>query len=422
MTFYSDDNVSTKYVDPQTYVPGVRASWELDISEAAYLPNMRVGFLGVSNTSDNEDYNRLLGALAQCRNWRLMDGKTELCASNVAQFHRGFQSQGVKNAHTEAVTSNMNCNAVGFTVEGVDLKVGRVATVLQSMISPSATHSAWLDLRDIFPMLNSVSHLPTAVFENLRIEVEFDVKTPTSQVLVDTTKVLTTLRPLLMVDVLTNPVIVDKLNGQLQTASWLEVEHDQFLIPQTTLDGAAGDQLLVQPTNVKLNGFNNKRIERLLMVKEIADPAKEIGAGLVLGYGKYSSQACFRQKIQVRVNGSNILPRNGLTQNNERTATLIDTFGDQANYIGSNQYGGVGGFASVVSAGSGGASLLGQLDYVGLYVGDYINDLQIQYERTGLHDTALKRATTSAIVSHVYCEVQKILTVGKGGYNISYAQ
>ena len=46
MAFYSDNNVKTRYLDPRIYVPGTRATFELDASEAAYLPNLRLGFLG----------------------------------------------------------------------------------------------------------------------------------------------------------------------------------------------------------------------------------------------------------------------------------------------------------------------------------------------------------------------------------------
>ena len=46
MSYYSDDSASTKYIDPKIYVPNVRASWELDSNEAAYLPDLRICFLG----------------------------------------------------------------------------------------------------------------------------------------------------------------------------------------------------------------------------------------------------------------------------------------------------------------------------------------------------------------------------------------
>jgi len=93
---------------------------------------------------------------------------------------------------------------------------------------------------------------------------------------------MSSLRPVLVVDVLENPAIVDKMNAGLNGASWLEVEHDQFLIPtHPSGNGTGASQGIVQNVNVKLNGFTNKRLERLLLVKAIS-PGLEISAGGVL--------------------------------------------------------------------------------------------------------------------------------------------
>ena len=75
MAFYSDQNVRTRILDPRIYVPGARATFELDASEAAYLPNLRLGLVGV--TSAGNSYNRLLGTQALIRSIRLLDGKQE---------------------------------------------------------------------------------------------------------------------------------------------------------------------------------------------------------------------------------------------------------------------------------------------------------------------------------------------------------
>ena len=239
-----------------------------------------------------------------------------------------------------------------------------------------------------------------------------------NQVLAVTNVQLNTIRPVLIVDILENPIVVNKLNKSLGAVQWSEVEHDQFVIPQTALDGAAGDQGLVQEVNVKLNGYNNKILDRLLIVKEISDAGKEVVANVVQGYGKWSSQGCYKQTIQYRVNGSNILPRNGIVGNNERLAYVVDTYGDCANYPGSNVYGmdnsGVMNY---------GRQFRAQLDYIGIFIGQYIQDLQIEYSRTGLQDADDKRATTSALIAHCYGEVRKSWQLtANGQYNVSYVQ
>tara|TARA_R110000765_G_scaffold411883_1_gene511208 strand:+ start:279 stop:1538 length:1260 start_codon:yes stop_codon:yes gene_type:complete len=419
MSFYSDDNVKTRYLDPKIYVPGVegggRCTFELDQNEVAYLPNLRLTNIGVTIAAQT-NYNALVGALSIIRNIRLMDGKVELCSQNVFRFHRGFVNINKPNSVCEAVSSKLECSAVGFTQDGLNYKVGRIAKVLPADTLASTTNTAWLDLREVFPMLNSISHLPTAVFNNLRLEIELD-STRQNQVTMSEIQAQTTLRPVLAVDVLENPNIVDKMNRGLNGASWLEVEHDQFLIPATADNGGAGDQGVVQNVNVKLNGFNNKRLERLLIVKAIGN-AVTAQAGGVVGLGMYASQACFRQSLQYRVNGRNVLPAMDTSGNNRRLAQIVDNFGDCFAYIGSNQYGGDN-TAELNDA----RNLLGNLDYMGCYIGEYINDLQLIYDRTGLEDTTAKRATTDQLVAHVYGETRKILQLQPGGqYRIAYAQ
>ena len=72
MSFYSDANVSTKYIDPKIYTPNARCTFSLDQSESAYLPNLRLTFLGVVS-SGNIGYNELVGALGLIKNIRLME-------------------------------------------------------------------------------------------------------------------------------------------------------------------------------------------------------------------------------------------------------------------------------------------------------------------------------------------------------------
>jgi len=65
----------------------------------------------------------------------------------------------------------------------------------------------------------------------------------------------------------------------------------------------------------------------------------------------------------------------------------------------------------------------GQADYIALYLGDYIQDLQINYSRVGLQDATALRPTTQTQIAHVYCECRKQLVVNNDGtYNITYSQ
>jgi len=415
MTFYSDSNVSTKYLDPKIFTPNARCTFELDQSESAYLPNLRLTFIGA--VSDAEvAYNDLVGALALIKNIRLMDGKTVLCSMHEAQFYTGFKNVNKPNEVNQSSASYQDCSGLGFTVNGSTNAIERMASQFKANTTTGTTDSATLDLRHLLPMLNSVSHLPTAVFQNLNIQIEFDAVAG-NQVINGNANTLSTLRPVLACDVINNPAVVDNLNKGLKNATWLEVEHDFFVIPQTATDGGAADQLVEQNVNVQINGFNNKHLERILIVKEIGNAALEQIGGNTTGFGKFSSQCCYKQKLQFRVNGRNVLPREGIVGNNERLAHIVDAFGECSAYISSNQYG-----VNAPLELADGVNLRGQLDYMGMYIGEDISNLQINYSRTGLQDTTAKRATTQTLNAHVYGEVRKSLIVGGPGqgYVIRY--
>ena len=413
MTMYSDSNVSTKYLDPQIYTPNARTTFQLDASESAYLPNMRLLNLGANSPTGGNQYNGLTGALGLIKNIRLMDGKTVLCSANEAQFHTAFKNVNETNERNQSVMSQQQCTTLGLTVNGADNKITRMAKVLGTNTTVETTESGSIELKTILPMLSAVSHLPTAIFTNLNLQIEYYVG---PQIIDDTSILVDTIRPILAVDVIDNPVIVDNLNARLKSASWLEVEHDLFVIPAVA-DAAAADNGVVQPVNVQLNGFNNKRLERLLITKEAGAAAVQNGAQ-VKGFGIFGSQSCFRQKLQFRVNGRNLLPRQGIVGNNERLAHIVDHWGDCTAYIGSNQYG-----TDPSPVLTDGLNFLGMVDFMGTYIGEYINNLQIRYERTALQDTGPRRSTSQALTAHVYGEVRKMLQVGgPTGYRISYQQ
>jgi len=422
MSFYSDSNVKTRYFDPSTFVPGARASFELDGNDLAYLPNMRILNIGFTNsTSNNTNYNRLVGALGVVQSIRLLDGKQELSSLNQASLYRGFLNCNKRNDEIISVTGFLGRNELGYAPgnDGITLDPdAQGVNGVTQLGSEGIATLGYLDLREVFPMLASVSHLPTAVFKNLRIEITFIGDTNGKNLVSPNNQGSSVgARPVLAVDVLENPAIVNKLNKSLQNASWMEVEHDRFRIPATATNGGAGDQDVVQNTNVKLNGFNNKRIQRLLLVKQIPDPAVFITANAIDAYGIYASQNLYKETLQIRVNGRNIFPRAGLVGDNERLASLTDNFGPMLSYPSSNSQG-----VDATNLVTRNNDLAGQLDYDGVLIGDYINDLQIQLGRTGTASTDARKPNTTTLDVHCFAEIMKTMRLTATGYNISYVQ
>ena len=257
MAYYSDGAVTTHYLDPSTYIPQSssnqgRVSFELDGTKLAFLPNMRLLNVGCDSTTI-QIYNPLVGAYVVIDRIRLLDGDTELSALTNHQLYRGFLNQNKTNAQSESVDSKLSMNAVGWSVDGENRQITRMEKVRN--VGPAVQTLGYLDLREVFPILASLNHLPTSVFKNLNIQITL-TGLLADQILEDISAVVNGVRPILAVDVLENPKIVAQMRKSLDTARWLEIEHDRFLIPQSTLDGAAGDQGIVQAVNVKINGFN----------------------------------------------------------------------------------------------------------------------------------------------------------------------
>jgi len=424
MSFYSDSNVKTRYFDPSTYVAGARAAFELDGNDLAYLPNMRIFNIGMTSGGGAAGtYNRLVGALGVVQNIRLLDGKTELSSLNNAALYRGFLNVNKRNDEIASVNGRLARSQMGYEVSDEGILVGPdvEGTDIISAVGSNEDeiNLGYLDLRDVFPMLASVSHLPTAVFKNLRIEITFTPDMAAKNLISpDNNGGEVGTRPVLGVDVLENPAIVNRLNKQLENASWMEIEHDRFRIPATATNGGAADQDVVQNTNVKINGFNNKRIQRLLLVKQLNDPAMWNTYNVIDAFGIYGSQNFYKETLQIRVNGRNIFPRQGLVGSNERLASLTDNFGPMLSWPASNEQG-----VDSTNLVERNDDYAGQLDYDGVLIGDYINDLQIQIGRTGTHTADIRKPNTAEIQVHCFAEIMKTLRLNKdGSYNISYVQ
>ena len=419
MSFYSSSQVKTLYLDPKSFVDGSRAVFELEGHHLAYLPNMRLLNVGIFGTQ--APYNDLIGPNAIIERVTLYDGKTKLTERNKYGLYRGFVLHNQKNSACMSVSAQRNLNKLGFQQDNTTLRGSFTLPQITADTARDTTEGANVELRQVLPMLNAVTHLPSDLFPNLRLEVVFNTSVASSVYNTDTNAINGQMIPLLAVDILDDKSVVDKMNkGLAKGINWLEVEHDQVLYPATANAGGAGDQGVEETRTFKLDGFKNKRVERLLLIKEMADITKYIDTNVVQGFGRYSSIAFFNAKYQYRLNGKNILPDDGIQGDAERLSYMVDTYGDSFAYPGSNQND-INSDLVVKDSTNDGTKIIGQLDYTGIYLGDKVKDLQVEIKRTGLHDGRAFKAETSAVNLHYFGEVAKGLVLNKkGGYMIAY--
>ena len=417
MSFYSSGDVETKYLDPKSFVDGNRAVFELNGHHLAILPNIRLLDNGVFGQAGGL-YNALVGADSIITDVVLYDGRTELSRLSKFGSFRGFVSQNQSNVNSMSLRSPKSGARIGYQQINDDKLLDYMSNSPQTAATRAASDGSYVDLREVLPMLNSVTHLPVDVFQNLRLEITYD--TSAQGVLSDITNTITgMLVPQLAIDILDDEVLVKKMNKTLKNAQWLEIEHDQVLYPQTANDGGGGDQAIKETRNFKLDGFKNKSVERMLMVKQLTQGAQYLSTNTVQAWGRFGSVAFFNEEIQVRVNGSNIFPKSGLTKDMERMGHVVDSWGECFAFPGSNMYD-IDCGEVVGSDAANGRSQRGTLSYNAWYIGEKVLDLQIVHSRTGLNDTSTFRPTTSATNVIYFGEVKKGLVVGNDGYNIVY--
>ena len=430
MALYSDGNLKTEYVEPQIFIDANRVIFELKGHHVAYLTNMRITDLAVTRGARNSALNRLGGVLSLIKNARLLDGATELSSLREANRYLGFRNQNQNHGYAMSVKNQLVGSQIGFEFSGENRKLSyngyTVSDAVQDTKDNSRTFS--IQLKDLFPILNSMEILPTELFKNLRVEIEFEsLANPALNILTDANQGASVQRPLLAVDYLDNPMIVKKMEKSINMVSWLEIEEDSFHVAREDAD-QAGAQEKVQTANEKSNGFQNKMVERILIAKELL--SVQDGNGFLNGnnirpaYGPQGSYACFREKLQVRLNGKNLLPRDGITKPMEFLSYLVDTWGEQVLYPQANTVDVSTAMTDIISQANevtASDDYRGAHSYFGLYLGDRVDNLQINYERTGLQDTgAVVRPATEAMRVHIYAEVKKALKVSNGKYNIVY--
>ena len=418
---YSDGAVKTMYLDPVSFVPNGRASFELDAKHLAYLPNIRLLGLGADNATGQTGYSLGLGAVALIKNCRLMDARTELSALRNVAPYAFFKNVNRSNDINKSNDSYLKRNNLGYEIDGLSNKVSRVYPSGGSDTAASgATDTAYVDLREILPVLKQLPILPTSVFRNLRIEIEFDAN-PLNQIFDETARVPTVLRPILAVDYVDDMKIAKPLMDMLDGGvTWNEIEWDNFQIPAVDTSGAgwaATDVATQSKTNTSM-GFKGKSLGRLLIQKQLVDKTKEQNAGAVLGFGAVaSSQSLLQEATQINLNGKAVFPGvGGVNRPNAMLGTLVDAYDELQAYPGSNLYKWSKSDDLLEDGNIG-----GQTAWSCCEIGARVAELQVSISRQNNKDTDPLAPTNNALQVNLYAEVLKVITFEGGRYSVIYA-
>jgi hypothetical protein len=377
-------------------------------------------------------YNVFCGTDALIQSIALYDGNQLLDQCLAANMWSSFKNYNRDNNMNASKYRYLNGSGRGLKVQGQFVSVPNPGPftfplMQQFLAQPtvntaeSTTKIGYLTVEHLLPFLKQSKYVPTTVYKNLKLVIQFE--TDQAIVLTNSNKNPQTVRPILFCDEILGDVV--KAFGAYNGVQWDAIEHDMVVLPAITTIGT-GAILTTSDQSISFNphGFKNKTLKRLLMVNSPTSPlvyALATAPTRNRAGGKLASRTQYKQQVQFIVNGRALIAGNGITGANERLGYLHDTFGKCSSWPGCNQVGARGVHFPVF------LDATACQDYIGVSVGEYIGDLQIEYKRTGIYSGAGTPALNStryfneSLNIHLFGEVAKAVVMNKdGSYRVLY--
>ena len=429
MSAQYSQNLRTTYIEASSHIANQISTFRLD-KDAVYMPNLRLVNVGYYTNGTDRKANPLVGFLGVIKNIRLMDGAKTLSQQRHCNRWLSFQNQLGRNQHKLCVDSVNTGTAIGYMLQSNDecIHVANGTTVSKNVESEKLC--AVLDLRKVFPLLNNLSFVSTSVFKQLRIEVEYE-SDPVKVGAFNLTESVTVQQPTLVCDMVTDPAISSKIKAsQPENATWDEMESDVIVVPANQPLVASGTTKVKQSTTNVINGFDNKYLGRIAILKNSSNPTTDCyTTNVSLGFGTYASRNYGGERLQIRKNGTNLFGGNGISNNSYRTLLLYSSWGDMCVPPFATR-GGVGldnpNSAPVNKSGQhlGDGTLqnarVGGSDYYGVSIEDRVNQLVIEFDRDVVYSDANFLSQTSSVDLYIFGECRKQIIFKDGSYDCYY--
>ena len=401
----SGNKIKTRIIDPTRYRANVNCEFKLDDVDVSYLPTMRLINLGVTGavTQSPQDVGGLANLIHDIR---LYDGREEIDSLRYAGQWMAFQQLRDSNSKNVSVNNHLLKSNVGCILgkNATSIKIADAVKAADNKLGTTEAASkakAHLDLRELLPSLSQMNYLDSSVFKNLRLVIEFETDDNFKQHKVG--QDMTTIQPALVVDYTTAP------NAPMRNISWFAIEHDEYTLPAKAAAGGATVPLTQQSSN-RINGFNNKSVERMLIVKQFAD-SSEYNDGTDIDNFSSSSLANYHESFQWRINGQNLMPT-AVDTDSKIQVLMADTWGDINAPLASN-------LTNFINKAELDAAKVGKFAYAGVTISEYVKSMDIEHNRDVLDDSSTTK-TNGAQRVHLFAEVRKSLVVKGGEYMVSY--
>lgn len=427
MSFYNQ-SIATQIIDPSFNSSKYRTEFRI-VKDGLYLSNMRVHNLGLTTSlagvEDENAYNYLTGIHGAIENIYLYDGKQILDQVLHYADRSAFTEYNKTNQANQDIYKFASKTGLGFVLNrqpqiSVEPTVQKKALVTEFYPNSArevgdtqeSTPLGFLNLREVFPMLRSVEFLHTSIFKNLRVVIEYK-QGPNPLAYVDVNTFSGTSQPILVIDQVMNESLAQKVLSEFKPIVWSALEVEQVLVPVAS----SGNKF-------RLNAFTNKTLSSVVIQKKATNVA--VASRL---YKTYGSETAVDETIQLLVDGSNVLPQNGVDRPMWRLSLLSDSLGNcnahtasasitpyNPQYIVDDT---VKVIDEVPTTKATWADRCGRLDYFGCIIDKPINTLDLVYSRT-INLDADARYNQGLYLNVFGSVVKQLVPAGKNGYTVSY--
>ncbi len=434
MPFFYSTDLKSQTIDPSNEIQNQKVQFRLN-EDTAYYPNLRLANLGCSGNPAHT-YNTIAGVYAAIKHVRLLSNGVELDAMRNANRYLSFKNLMDSNSVNCSVNRKLVKHQVGYEVQPTGHLVSAGATGLENLNSTGfdETKLGHLDLRKCLPLLENMPVLDTAVFKNLVLEIELESDSKRLVIVDNVPQTIQT--PFLIAEEVTNPQLRASLSKGFNGAVWNKIEHDVVNVPAAANPAGAGDTS-TQSVSLPLNAFDNKFLNRLVIMKTYQDKTKYVnsrgaGANVVEGFGDFGSLVPHKEKIQLKLNGANVFPTQ-LSSPAAKLMMLHDTWGrcnvppyGHLESVGADVDGAaqqnLQGAPPTLNANNKGRGVVGGTGFLGMTVNAPVGSLSLGFERTAMNNALTSKPDQDALELHCYGEVRKAITVGaNGSVNVSYA-
>lgn len=402
--------VDIRYLEAEHHNPSHNTIFRLPNGIQAF-PNLRLGNLGIHGA---------VGALSKTgissliKHIYLYSDRQLIDQARYANHFESFRQLTMSNSSNKNIFRFLEKHQVGYLIDSKE-QVGPDDTLLNNSVVNSTEKDAqggYLQL----PMLLQILQEPTFIidtnkFPNLTLVIEWET---------DKRKYLsagcnnnyTIGKPTLIYDEITDPKIGQQASAAMKNFNWNCIEHDAIDVHHETILPRT------QTLHRKLKGFDNKLLNRLILIKNFQNVAHANDGTNAYGKGYYRSPVQHLEQINLKINGRPIFDE-PLSQEETRQAITAQAWGklNIQPYESSISVGvdNPETKAQFIGISSDETNVTGMASYLGCRIDNVVQDFEIEYKRTCPTDNATIKRYSEALVLNVFGEVTKQLVFGKDG-------